>query len=176
MGIDDRSFSHGVGIQFHRIFCKSLSLDFAIVKVNSILQILQKHFSRFVKCFTIGNYDRSYFLNGPTPASFHLFLVFSKQKSICTTNQWEKCLSNEYKAPGFEPTTSQMELSPITPRPRLPPNRDVTVGEVSLYYRWATVWLLWYDSRFCCQVESESVKLETSQQLAVGTVTVPLPK
>ena len=38
-------------------------------------------------------------------------------------------MSNEYKAPGFEPTTSQMELSPITPRPRLPPTGMLRLGK-----------------------------------------------
>ena len=59
------------------------------------------------------------FLNGPSPASFCFFQSFQTNNTIF--QQINVKMSIQYKALGFEPTTSQHESSPITTRPGLPP-------------------------------------------------------
>ena len=46
------------------------------------------------------------FLNGPTPAPFRLFSVFSnKQYNILQQINVKNVISIQFTAPGFEPTT-----------------------------------------------------------------------
>ena len=63
------------------------------------------------------------FLKGSVPQPrplFHLFLVFPNKQYNFTTNQCDK-MSFQYAAPGFELTTSETWVSPITTRPGLRP-------------------------------------------------------
>ena len=59
----------------------------------------------------------SYFLNGPTPASFIVnFRSFQTNIITIFTSICEK-MSIQYAVPGFEPTTLEPESSPITTGP-----------------------------------------------------------
>ena len=54
---------------------------------------------------------------------FGLFLVFTnKQYNFYNKSMWKNVMSIQSMAPGFEPTTSQTQVTPTTTRPGLPPN------------------------------------------------------
>ena len=62
----------------------------------------------------------SFFKNGPTPASFHLFSSFQTHITIFTTNKCEKCPSSIW-CWDSNSQPLEHEFPPITTRPGLPP-------------------------------------------------------
>ena len=74
-----------------------------------------------------------YFLNGPTPASFCLFSVFTNN-TIFTANQCEKCPTSIWRRDS-NPRPLEHESSPTTTRLGLPPLcRFIIITQMILIY------------------------------------------
>ena len=85
-------------------------------------------FFKYTICFLLFRlfvplFQDSMLKNGPTPASFRLFLVFShKQYKFYSKSIW-KCPSSIWRW-DLNPRPSEHESPPITNRPGLPPSQD----------------------------------------------------
>ena len=82
------------------------------------------------------------FLNGPTPAFFRLFSVFSNKQYNFTTNQFEKCQSSIWC---WDSNTwpFEHEPSPITTRPGLPPIVKLKLKAQVVDIQWAQISISW---------------------------------
>ena len=89
----------------------------------------------------------SFFLNGPTPASFCLFSIFSNKQYNFTTNICEKCPCS-IRCRDSNPQPSEHESLPITTRPGLPSNKKDFLASIVLCTQISVFVTLWPQKGF----------------------------
>ena len=110
------------------------------------------------------NWQQIFFKNGPTPASFSIFSVFSnKQYNFYNNSMWKMSCPSSIQRRDSNPRPLEHKMSPITTRPGLP--SDVpNLQELLLCLETFTETFA-----YCCSNNSKDVKNRIETMTATTT-------